>query len=346
MPESPPGPFCQVLGYSSRDIHGFFAPADYMIAEGDLELSWSVLYLVPGRASRNGLLLSRMEGAVIQPRIALLTGTFGVEAQNGVGRFLSGLQKYSAERSYPLEVFSAGDHLGNYPGVHNIHALSFPIPQFEAVNLYYPLEGRRRQLRRMIRGLTPDLLHVSTPDAIGVTGLAIAKRLARPVAAIYHTDFPAFGRHLVEQALKRLVNQHQPLETLLALGGPALGRAYEEIVKHLTFLERSFLRRALCRNREHLAELLGRGSSWVADTAQVVVQELMFQFYSQCQLVIARSDVYRTELIEQIERENPPRWCGRQGCFARENAGGRRPAAAPRDSREGVGRFVCWSSNG
>src|SRR6516162_3019827 len=103
----------------------------------------------------------------MQPKVALLTGTFGQEAQNGVGRFLSGLHKYSSERSYPLEVFSAGDPLVNYPGVHNIHALSYDIPGFEAVKAYYPLEGRRRQLRRSIKNLTPDLLHLSTPDPIG-----------------------------------------------------------------------------------------------------------------------------------------------------------------------------------
>src|SRR5262249_16083086 len=137
---------------------------------------------------------------ISQPRIALLTGTFGVEAQNGVARFLAGLQRYSAERSYPLDVFSAGDHLANYPGVQDIHALSFPIPEFDAVPLYDPLEGRRRQLRRAVRRLAPDLLHLSTPDPIGMTGFAIAKRLARPVAAIYHTDFPAFGRDLVREA--------------------------------------------------------------------------------------------------------------------------------------------------
>jgi glycosyltransferase involved in cell wall biosynthesis/UDP-2,3-diacylglucosamine pyrophosphatase LpxH len=240
------------------------------------------------------------EGAVIQPRIALLTGTFGQEEQNGVGRFLAGLHKYSAGQSYPLAVFAAGDHLRNYPGVHNLHALTFPLPQFEAVHLYYPLEGRRRQLRRAVREVAPDLLHLSTPDAIGVTGLSIAKRLGCPVAAVYHTDFPAFGRQMVEQALERRVDRRQPLQALLALGGPALRQAFDEVVKHLTVVERFVLRRALRRNRKHLAGLLGRGGAWLADAARVVVQELMFQFYSQCHLVIARSDVYRKKLIEEV----------------------------------------------
>jgi glycosyltransferase involved in cell wall biosynthesis/UDP-2,3-diacylglucosamine pyrophosphatase LpxH len=236
----------------------------------------------------------------MQPRVVLLTGTFGQEAQNGVARFLSGLHKYSAARSYPLEVFSAGDHLVNYPGVHNIHALSFDIPGFQAVKFYYPLEGRRRQLRRIIKKHTPDLLHLSTPDPIGVTGLSVAKDLARPVAAIYHTDFPAFGRMLVQQALQRQVSQDKPFEVLLALGGPSLRRAQEEAVKHLNILERWVLKRALHRNRKRLARLLGRGSEWLASGVQVGLREVMFQFYSQCQLVIARSDVYKRELIEQI----------------------------------------------
>lgn len=243
---------------------------------------------------------TRRRWSVIQPRIALLTGTFGVEAQNGVGRFLAGLHRYSVERSYPLDVFSAGDHLANYPGVRDVHALAFPLPRFEAVRFYYPLEGRRRQLRRAVRDLNPDVLHLSTPDPIGITGFAIARRLGRPVAAIYHTDFPAFARNLVREAVLRTVNGRGPLEAVLDAGGPPARRAYDAVIRHLTPLERLFLKRAVTRNRKHLTGLLERGREMLADGVQAVVREVMFQFYSQCQLVIARSDVYRRELIDRI----------------------------------------------
>jgi glycosyltransferase involved in cell wall biosynthesis len=223
-----------------------------------------------------------------------------VEAQNGVGGFLAGLHRYSAEKVYPLDVFSAGDHLTSYPGVRDVHALAFPVPRFEAVRLYYPLEGRRRQLRRAVRDLNPDVLHLSTPDPIGLTGFAIARRLGRPVAAIYHTDFPAFARNLAREAVLRRVGERGPLEALLGAGGPPARRAYDAVIRHLTPLERLFLKRAITRNRKHLMGLLERGGETLADAVQTIAREVMYQFYSQCQLVIARSDVYRRELIDHI----------------------------------------------
>lgn len=223
-----------------------------------------------------------------------------MEAQNGVGRFLAGLHRHSTDRGYPLDVFSAGDHLPRYPGVRDVHALAFPVPRFQAVRFYYPLEGRRRQLRRAVRDLNPDVLHLSTPDPIGITGFAIARRLGKPVAATYHTDFPAFARNLAREAVLRRVNGRGPLEAVLAAGGDPARRAYDAVLSHLTPLERLFLKRAVTRNRHHLAGLLERGGETLADAAQAVVREVMYQFYSQCQLVIARSDVYRRELIGTV----------------------------------------------
>lgn len=217
-----------------------------------------------------------------------------------MGRFLAGLQRYSAGRDYPLDVFSAGDHLANYHGVRDVHALAFPVPRFEAIRFYYPLEGRRRQLRRAVRDLNPDVLHLSTPDPIGITGFAIARRLERPVAAIYHTDFPAFAHNLAREAVLRRVSERGPLEALLGAGGPPARRAYDAVIRHLTPLERLFLKRAITRNRKHLAGLLERGGEMFADAVQTIIREVMYQFYSQCQLVIARSDVYRRELMDHI----------------------------------------------
>src|SRR5262245_39230743 len=153
------------------------------------------------------------------PRIAKITGTYGTEVQNGVGRFLAGLHEWSRAQGYPLHVFSPGEHVRTYPDVHDVHALSFPIPGgFKAIRAYYPLEGRRKQLRRAIKELDPDIVHVSTPEAIGATGLWAARKLKRPVAGIYHTDFPSFARHLVHDAIARLLDERGADMTGNALG--------------------------------------------------------------------------------------------------------------------------------
>src|SRR5262245_65724373 len=144
----------------------------------------------------------------MKPRIAKITGTYGTEVQNGVGRFLSGLHQWSQTHDLPLRVFASGDHLSRYPQVQNIHALAFPMPWgFNAIEAYYPLEGRRKQLHRALKAFEPDVVHISTPDAIGLTGLWIARKLKCPVAGIYHSDFPSFAQHLVRHALCRLLSQ-------------------------------------------------------------------------------------------------------------------------------------------
>ncbi|HLW64563.1 MAG TPA: glycosyltransferase [Gemmataceae bacterium] len=144
------------------------------------------------------------------PKIALITGTFGSEVQNGVGRFLHGLKQWSEVDDYPLKIYSAGHHLRNYEEIHNVHALSFPIPGgFHAIEGYYLLEGRRKQLARALKAAKPDVVHISTPEALGMTALAIAKRQRRLKAATYHTDFPAFVERVVHDHLERLRNDQR-----------------------------------------------------------------------------------------------------------------------------------------
>src|SRR5262249_48026232 len=137
------------------------------------------------------------------PNIVLGTDTFGREPQNGVARFLAGLHAWSAERQLPLAVFSSGDHLEKYPGVHNLQGLTYSTPAFGKTGLYYPVEGRRRQMRRLVKKLDPDIIHIPTPGPVGMTALAIAERQKRLVAGIYHTDFPAFGQKMVHEALEQ-----------------------------------------------------------------------------------------------------------------------------------------------
>src|SRR5262249_61553344 len=107
------------------------------------------------------------------PNIVLGTDTLGKEPQNGVARFLAGLHAWSEEQQLPLSVFSSGDHLERYPGVHNLHGLTYSTPAFGKTELYYPLEGRRRQMRRAVKRIDPDIIHISTPGAVGITALAV-----------------------------------------------------------------------------------------------------------------------------------------------------------------------------
>jgi glycosyltransferase involved in cell wall biosynthesis/UDP-2,3-diacylglucosamine pyrophosphatase LpxH len=241
----------------------------------------------------------------MKPRIATITGTFGTEVQNGVGRFLVGLHEWSRDQGYPLYVFSPGEHVRGYPGVQDIHALSFPVPGgFKAIRAYYPLEGRRKQLRRALTAIDPDIVHLSTPDAVGTTGLWIARGLNHPVAGIYHTDFPVFAHHLVRDAVERVLQERGGA----ALTGRALGPLWQRLrpayEARTRWWERWVLgfvaRRVLRRRRGEIDDALRRAAGWVADAAQAAVREAMARFYSQFQLVIARSEVYREKLAREL----------------------------------------------
>jgi glycosyltransferase involved in cell wall biosynthesis/UDP-2,3-diacylglucosamine pyrophosphatase LpxH len=239
----------------------------------------------------------------MQTRIATITGTYGTEVENGVGRFLAGLHRWSREHGYALEVFAAGDHLRHYPRVHNIHALSFAIPGgFSALEAYYPLEGRRQQLGRALEQFDPHIVHISTPEALGITGLGIARNKQRLVAGIYHTDFPAFARQLVQDALERLLH-HQGALAERALGPvvPRLLSAYRQRAPWwerwlLRFLVRRFVR----RNRRELGDLLREGAARCAHAVAGVVREALTQFYRPFHLVLARSETYRQKLIREL----------------------------------------------
>ena len=239
------------------------------------------------------------------PRIAAITGAYGTEVQNGVGRFLCGLDQWSQANGQPLHVFSSGDHVHNYPGLQNIHALAFPIPGgFKAVEAYYPLEGRRKQLARAIEALDPDVLHVSTPEALGMTGVWVARKQKRPLAGIYHTDFPAFAQQLVRDAVERLLRERGGTGLGQWAFGPLWRRLRPVYEGHTHGWERWLLgfviRRVLRRNHDAIDDALRRGGEQLADAAQVVVREALALFYGRFQLVIARSEVYREKLIREL----------------------------------------------
>jgi glycosyltransferase involved in cell wall biosynthesis/UDP-2,3-diacylglucosamine pyrophosphatase LpxH len=241
----------------------------------------------------------------MMPKIALITGTFGSEVQNGVGRFLHGLKQWSELEDNPLTIYSAGHHLRNYADIQNVHALSFPIPGgFHAIEGYYLLEGRRKQLARALKAANPDIVHISTPEALGMTALAIAKHQRRLKAATYHTDFPAFVERLVHDHLQRLRNDQR---ALLRPGTPwesLWQRLRPEWMERTRWWERWLLgyvfRRILRRNRADVQRTVNEMIHQTSSSARAIVAEFMAVFYGNFDLVLSRSEVYRRKLIDEL----------------------------------------------
>jgi glycosyltransferase involved in cell wall biosynthesis/UDP-2,3-diacylglucosamine pyrophosphatase LpxH len=241
----------------------------------------------------------------MKPRIAKITGAYGTEVHNGVGRFLCGLHQWSQAHGFPLHVFSSGDHVRNYPSAQNIHALSFPVPGgFDGVEAYYPLEGRRKQLARAIRGLDPDIVHVSTPEAVGMTGAWIARRQRRLIAGIYHTDFPSFARRIVRDGIERLLRERGSDGLARAAFGSLWRRLRAAYEAHTLGWERwllgFILNRVLRRERRRIDDAVRRAADRLGETVEAVVREALAQFYGPFHLVLTRTDIYRDKLVREL----------------------------------------------
>lgn len=233
--------------------------------------------------------------------VAACTDTYGTEMQNGVARFWSGLHAWSRENGKQLHVYSSGDHLERYPDVQNLHGLSYSTPAFGKTELYYPLEGKRRQMRRDIKRIDPDVLHIPTPGAIGLTALGVAHRQKRLVAGIYHTDFPAFAEQMTRRALEALLDSKGGG---FVAAGAALAPLWKQAEQYTEWWERwilgFLLKRILHRNREKIDATLRRAVDGIAWLAKEAVVEMMREFHGRFHLTIARSETYRSILIEQL----------------------------------------------
>jgi len=130
---------------------------------------------------------------------AWVTDTFG--DVNGVARTVETVSRIAAERGRQLTVLACRSPI-EAPGVELLNfkpLLEFSLPGYKtqqvaippAVEIYHEIERRRF-----------DELLISTPGPLGVVALTAARRLGIPVSGIYHTDFPAYVRHLVGASLE------------------------------------------------------------------------------------------------------------------------------------------------
>jgi len=123
------------------------------------------------------------------PRVMLFTDTLG--DVNGVARFIRNVAQRADELGLPFRaVSSTRFEVPQRPTVLNIPPwFSMPMPAYPQLQLALPPV---RQLLAAAREFAPDVIHVSTPGPVGLTGVLAAKLLRRPIVGVYHTDFPAY----------------------------------------------------------------------------------------------------------------------------------------------------------
>jgi len=130
-------------------------------------------------------------------RVLQFTDTLG--DVNGVSRFIQNVAKLAHENDRDLTVVtSTRFKVPDYPNIKNFEPVfAMPMPKYEQLDTVLP------PLLRMLRWADeqrPDVIHISTPGAVGLIGFIAAKMLRVPIVGTYHTDFPSYIDKLFDDA--------------------------------------------------------------------------------------------------------------------------------------------------
>ncbi|MCH8486074.1 MAG: glycosyltransferase family 1 protein [Candidatus Cyclonatronum sp.] len=136
-------------------------------------------------------------------KIALFTGNY-VHIKDGVSLTLNRLVRYlTEERGFQVMVFGpdissrAIEPAGTFVEVPSVPAPGRPEYR---VSLFLP-----EVLRHEIELFRPDLIHIATPDFLGLAALRFALRNRIPVLSSYHTHFSSYLKYYGLDVLEGLL---------------------------------------------------------------------------------------------------------------------------------------------
>lgn len=118
---------------------------------------------------------------------------------NGVSRFIQNVAKLAGESQRDLTVVTSTRFaVPESPNIKNFEPVfAMPMPKYEQLDTVLP------PILRMLRWADeqrPDVIHISTPGAVGIVGFIAARMLRVPVVGTYHTDFPSYVDKLFDDA--------------------------------------------------------------------------------------------------------------------------------------------------
>ena len=93
------------------------------------------------------------------------------------------------------------------------------MPKYAELDFVIP---NKTDLVRRAEEFAPDVVHVSTPGGVGKVGRDFAKKRGIPIAGVYHTDFPAYLEHLVNEEMYGTITAqymkyfYKPFELILS----------------------------------------------------------------------------------------------------------------------------------
>ena len=236
-----------------------------------------------------------------QRRILLFSDTYGIDAGNGVARFLHDLRRMAEGKRLPLElVVPARDETA--AGLISIRAPAFTVPGYGKLKISMPLRHHRKNIERHIKSHRPDCVHVSTPGPFGCFGVTLADRYRIPLVGIYHTDFPAYASAIVAGQLNRLRQDPKILlapvaAKLLPLVWPLLGQlsaANPEAPKDLATIGE-----IISRNLQAISGD-SRTDQYLCSLAEKAAVNMLQKFYSRFDLILTRSTEQQQTLARQL----------------------------------------------
>ncbi len=132
-------------------------------------------------------------------RIALFTGNYH-HVQDGVSLTLNRLVDRLLKRGDEVLVFGPTveqppmEHVGDLVSVPSVPAPGRPEYR---VTTRFPRAARKR-----LEAFRPEIVHIATPDVLGLRALRWAQAHGVPVVASYHTHFPAYLKYYGVQSME------------------------------------------------------------------------------------------------------------------------------------------------
>lgn len=117
-------------------------------------------------------------------KILIYAGTF-IKNQDGVARATYRLVQTLLNQNIQVLVLAPKATPQNRPGLTIYEVPSVPCPLYKDYHMAIP----NGKIIRWIKGFKPDIIHIATPDFIGIQILQFAKIAHIPVVSIHHTDF-------------------------------------------------------------------------------------------------------------------------------------------------------------
>lgn len=132
-----------------------------------------------------------------KPHALVFTDTF--DDANGVAGTMRRLAVEATAGRLAATVVTTRGEASREPGLVSFAAdWSLPLPTYEALELRFP---SIRDVVAEVEAAQPDVVHVTTPGPVGLSGLAAAKLLGIPLVGSYHTELGPYALHLTKDVV-------------------------------------------------------------------------------------------------------------------------------------------------